>query len=317
MFETLFGADVPVAVKFFLSFVLVLAVIGLIAWLVRRFGSERFGGSSARGRQPRLAVVDAAAVDLRRRLIIIRRDNVEHLLMIGGPTDVVVEQNIVRAMGAPRDKTAEPAVVRGPSISETVARPAPLAEGSMWPLQPQPEINGRPPRAAAQEPEQWMWPAQSEPQRPAPRAEPRVEKPASLPNMADDLSTRHAPMREPTLTWPAMPSPISRPTPTPTPAAASVEDVEKIEKPPAVAEPDQDLAEISTRLEASLRRELRVAPEAPAKAEPAPPPSQRVTPREPKAVGTETKLAESKPKAVFESLEEEMASLLGRPPGKS
>ena len=237
--------------------------------------------------------------------------------MIGGPTDVVVEQNIVRAMGAPRDKTAEPAVVRGPSTSETVARPAPLAEGSMWPLQPQPEINGRPPRAAAQEPEQWMWPAQSEPQRPAPRAEPRVEKPASLPNMADDLSARHAPMREPTLTSPAMPSPISRPTPTPTPAAASVEDVEKIEKPPAVAEPDQDLAEISTRLEASLRRELRVAPEAPAKAEPAPPPSQRVTPREPKAVGTETKPAESKPKAVFESLEEEMASLLGRPPGKS
>jgi len=316
MFETLFGADVPVALKFFLAFVLVLAVIGLIAWLVRRFGSERFGGSSARGRQPRLAVVDAAAVDARRRLVIIRRDNVEHLLMIGGPTDVVVEQNIVRAMGAPRDKTAEPAVVRGPSVSETAARPAPLAEDSMWPLQPQPEINGRAPRAAGQEPAQWMWPAQSEPRRPSPRVEPRVEKSANLTNMADDLSTRHAPMREPQLTWPVTP-PISRPTPTPAPAA-SVENVEMIEKPPAVAEPDQDLAEMSTRLEASLRRtnETRVAPEVPAKAEPAPPLSQRIT-REPKAAGTETRPAEATPKAVFESLEEEMASLLGRPPGKS
>jgi hypothetical protein len=44
-----------------------------------------------------LAVVDAAKMDGRRHLILIRRDNVEHLLMIGGPTDVVVEPNIVRA----------------------------------------------------------------------------------------------------------------------------------------------------------------------------------------------------------------------------
>ncbi len=47
---------------------------------------------------PRLAVIDAAAVDGRRRLVLVRRDNVEHLLMIGGPTDVVVEPNIVRSM---------------------------------------------------------------------------------------------------------------------------------------------------------------------------------------------------------------------------
>ena len=38
-----------------------------------------------RGRMPRLAVIDAAAVDGRRRLVLVRRDNVEHLLMIGGP----------------------------------------------------------------------------------------------------------------------------------------------------------------------------------------------------------------------------------------
>ncbi len=39
--------------------------------------------------------MDAAAVDGRRKLVLIRRDDVEHLLLIGGPTDVVVEQNIV------------------------------------------------------------------------------------------------------------------------------------------------------------------------------------------------------------------------------
>ncbi len=97
MFESLFGAEMPLAIRFFLAFLIVLGLIGATAWPVRRFGSGRLGGAGTRGRQPRLAVIDAASVDGRRRLILIRRDNVEHLLMIGGPTDVVVEPNIVRA----------------------------------------------------------------------------------------------------------------------------------------------------------------------------------------------------------------------------
>ena len=109
MFETLFGSEMPLAARFFIAFLVVLALIGLTAWLVRRFGSNRLGGA-ARGRQPRLAVIDAATVDGRRRLVLIRRDNVEHLLMIGGPTDVVVEPNIVRAVGA-REMAREPARV--------------------------------------------------------------------------------------------------------------------------------------------------------------------------------------------------------------
>jgi flagellar protein FliO/FliZ len=48
----------------------------------------------------RVAVIDAAAVDRRRSVVLIRRDNVEHLLMIGGPTDVLIEPNIIRATGA-------------------------------------------------------------------------------------------------------------------------------------------------------------------------------------------------------------------------
>ncbi len=42
----------------------------------------------------RLEVTDHASVDGRRRLILVRRDNVEHLIMIGGPVDVVVETGI-------------------------------------------------------------------------------------------------------------------------------------------------------------------------------------------------------------------------------
>ena len=91
---------------FLFAFIAVLALIGVAAWLVRRFATNRLGANTNRGRMPRLAVIDAAAVDGRRRLVLVRRDNVEHLLMIGGPTDIVVEPNIVRAMPGPRADAA-------------------------------------------------------------------------------------------------------------------------------------------------------------------------------------------------------------------
>ena len=67
MFETLFGSEIPLAARFFIAFLVVLALIGLTAWLVRRFGSNRLGGAP-RGRQPRLAVIDAASVARKREL---------------------------------------------------------------------------------------------------------------------------------------------------------------------------------------------------------------------------------------------------------
>lgn len=70
-----------------------------------------------KNRRPRLFVVDAAAVDARRRVVLIRRDNVEHLVMIGGPNDILLETRIPAPIGArrpaaeekPADKAAEAA----------------------------------------------------------------------------------------------------------------------------------------------------------------------------------------------------------------
>ena len=54
-------------ITFIVAFIVVLALIGVAAWLVRRFASSRLGANTQRGRMPRLAVIDAAAVDGRRR----------------------------------------------------------------------------------------------------------------------------------------------------------------------------------------------------------------------------------------------------------
>lgn len=69
-----------------------LVLIGIL-WVLRNRAPSPFvrGGKN---RQPRLQVLDAAAVDARRRLVLVRRDGIEHLIMIGGPTDIVIESGI-------------------------------------------------------------------------------------------------------------------------------------------------------------------------------------------------------------------------------
>src|SRR5438445_3668385 len=114
---------------FLFAFIAVLALIGVAAWLVRRFANNRLGANTQRGRMPRLAVIDAAAVDGRRRLVLVRRDNIEHLLMIGGPSDIVVETNIVRAMPA-RDQ-----IPQRPPGAEAPPRIAPLPD-TAWEGEP-------------------------------------------------------------------------------------------------------------------------------------------------------------------------------------
>ncbi len=75
-----------------------LLVVALLVYVLYRLAvRSRLRMSGARGRQPRLGVVDAFDLDRQRQLVIVRRDNIEHLVMIGGPNDVVIETAIVRA----------------------------------------------------------------------------------------------------------------------------------------------------------------------------------------------------------------------------
>lgn len=109
-----------------LIFFAVLALVGLAFWLTR-FNRNRLGAGANRGRMPRLAIIDAMSIDTRRKLVLVRRDNVEHLLMIGGPGDLVIEPNIVRAMPQ-RDQMP----ARGPVGADLPPRVAPLPDAPNW-----------------------------------------------------------------------------------------------------------------------------------------------------------------------------------------
>jgi flagellar protein FliO/FliZ len=325
--DSLLGVELSLPVKAIVAFVVVLVLLGIVTWLFRRIGGERPGAPAGRGgRQPRLAVIDAAAVDNRRRLVLIRRDNVEHLIMIGGPTDVVVEQNIVRAV--PVGPGREPPGTRGPAEPLARAPAEPLSRAPTDAMRPMasPEIA---PRVPTPRPEQAdRGPRSFEPRRP----------------------TREAPREfvRPQRTQPTTSRGELEPPP-----------VEVHAAPPTA---DANLADMAQRLEAALRRPGvareplaarettpseppvrtqatdQAAPAAPTR--PTPPPSPLPTAATPASVGAPaqvkpanapaaagTPASDSKPdqsdakpdaqgKSVLDSLEEEMASLLGRPEKK-
>ncbi len=97
-------------------------LVGVMMVLKRRNSSLFVRGGKSR--DPRLMIVDAAAIDAKRRLVLVRRDNVEHLVMIGGPTDIVIETGIGQrshAVGA----LPEPTIAGfAPSPAPTDQRPA-------------------------------------------------------------------------------------------------------------------------------------------------------------------------------------------------
>jgi flagellar protein FliO/FliZ len=334
MFDTLFG--MPLAARFFIAFLVVLALIGVTAWLVRRFGANRLGGGAARGRQPRLAVIDAATVDGRRRLVLIRRDNIEHLLMIGGPTDLVVEPNIVRAAGAARES------VRG--VAPEIPARGPAGAENAWPLQPlnepAPAVSARSYRASPTE-EPWLAPEPGARPRPVenlsplpvepparheaprmetPRHEPRVSvgapEPAAPPqtdhNLAEMAQQLEAALRR-------APAPEGRP-PVTDPLTVQAAGP-KAAEPPARAPLRDFKPRVEPKFEAPKlenpepRAESRFVPKSEQKPEPKFEPRPQVKP-EPKA---DTKIGPSPApdKNLYDNLEEEMASLLGRPSGKT
>ena len=82
--------------QFFLALVFVLGLIGLVAIVMRHYGlggAIGFGRKTRAGRR-RIEVVNVAPVDARRRLILVRRDDVEHLILLGAHEDILVESGI-------------------------------------------------------------------------------------------------------------------------------------------------------------------------------------------------------------------------------
>lgn len=79
--------------RFVFAFLFVIALIGLCGILLKRYGKSQkiFGAQEGGGR---IGVIETRYLDPRRKLMLIRRDKVEHLILLADGREVVIESNI-------------------------------------------------------------------------------------------------------------------------------------------------------------------------------------------------------------------------------
>lgn len=82
---------------FYLLLLVFLAAAGYVGWMfLKGYMTGQSPTAAIFGPKPerRLEIMEQSSVDGRRKLVLIRRDDVEHLIMTGGPVDVVIETGI-------------------------------------------------------------------------------------------------------------------------------------------------------------------------------------------------------------------------------
>jgi hypothetical protein len=315
------------AVKYVIAFAIIFLLLALFALVLRRLTGGRLAlPAHGRSRQPRLGIVDVYDLDRQRQLILLRRDNVEHLLLIGGPNDVVVETNIVRTPGARMPASAMDQNERPESFERSLEAPArPLIE----PQRPEPVVarlgpadptrvgSEHPVRngPAAMHPEPILKPdvvalspaPPPAPPRPAPHREPpqptREPPPLHAVREAPAPPVRElpppAPVREPVPPQPPVQrvTPMRQPPPPPPPEPPILRAAPEPARPPAPApapsKPDAAagdaavLSNMAKQLEEALKRPLSTGRQEPGAAAPQPNgPAPPFEDRTPRAVPT-------------------------------
>ena len=81
--------DLALYLRAIAALLFVIALMGCLLWLLRRYGLN--GRLGKIGICRRLSMIESMPVDGRRRLILVRRDDTEHLLLVGGSNDLLIE----------------------------------------------------------------------------------------------------------------------------------------------------------------------------------------------------------------------------------
>jgi len=81
-------------VQFLFALIFVLGLIGLFSIALKRLSTTGIAGLRNGKGPSRLSISETVMLDGKRRMVLVRRDNKEHLLLLGMQNDVVIESNI-------------------------------------------------------------------------------------------------------------------------------------------------------------------------------------------------------------------------------
>ncbi len=86
-------SELPQILRLVLALAFVLALMGGLAYALKRLGLST-GISPANSAKRRLGIVESLPLDARHRAVILRRDDKEHLVILGPNGETVVETDI-------------------------------------------------------------------------------------------------------------------------------------------------------------------------------------------------------------------------------
>ena len=81
-------------IRFLLALAFVLGLIGGLAWLARRYGLAGAIAVKSGAAGKRLGVQEAMTIDAKHRLVLLRRDDREHLVVISPEGATVIESGM-------------------------------------------------------------------------------------------------------------------------------------------------------------------------------------------------------------------------------
>lgn len=87
--------------RFFFALMFVVGLIGGVALLAKRFGLAPGAATGGRASKKRLEIVESLNLDTKRRMVIIRRDDREHLVLLGVDSETIVETSFDRPAQLP------------------------------------------------------------------------------------------------------------------------------------------------------------------------------------------------------------------------
>ena len=88
--------ELDVLLRFFFALVFTLSLIGMLYWGVRRFGLIRF--SNYGSLEKRLSITEVLKIDPKNKLVLLKNDSREYLILLGQESSLLIESPIKEAL---------------------------------------------------------------------------------------------------------------------------------------------------------------------------------------------------------------------------
>ncbi len=93
--------DTPSLLRFFLAFAMVMALMGGLAFILKYISQNRLAPKNS---NRRLSVVEVLGLDAKRRAMILKCDEDEHLVILSQSGETIVQQNLKTPKSTTRGK---------------------------------------------------------------------------------------------------------------------------------------------------------------------------------------------------------------------